>query len=282
MVKLRRKAIVVAWAICTVLFVGVLYFCSPPEASSCSVPEGVTLEMELVIVPYFLYNASNKALRERENEYITVLQKNLNHDYVGRIHVLTTNATKFRQRIEDLELSNMSKLLIVELKGIRMTRDVFDYISQKLVGVDVMFLNSDIYLGSGFDCVDPAVMRENKIMYALTRRAQREVMCWESDFCVEMKYIGSHDVFLFHLTEPIPQSALEHLHFLHPSLGMENIIIWIFKTKLKYCVLNPCSILEVFHLHCSGLRNYHHRNRVSNGSNTGMSEFTKTLVCRSR
>ena len=100
------------------------------------------------------------------------------------------------------------------------------------------------------------MIRENKTMYALTRQVKKEEACGEKDKCVEIDYIGSHDAFLFHLTEPIPESALKDLEFTNSSWGMENIVIWIFKTKLKYCVLNPCSVLEVFHLHCSNLQSH--------------------------
>ena len=245
----------------------------------CHEPE-MKLKMDLVISPHFDYNASDEALRQREKEYMTALQRNLNHDFVRRIHVLTTNAKEVTQRLEKYKLSNQSKLLNIELKRIELTRDVFEYISQNLVGTDVMFLNGDVYLGNGFQCVDPAVMRENKIMYALTRRIRKEETCEIKDFCTEMDYIGSHDAFLFHLTEPFPHSTLEHLEFLHPSLGMDNMIIWMFETKLKYCVLNPCTILEVFHLHCSALRNYHPIKRVVD-YDTGKSPFTNELVCKS-
>ena len=239
----------------------------------------VTFQMELVTVHHLHYDTSDEVLQKREKEYMTVLKRNLNHDLVKSIRVLTTDAKEFMQRIKNLELSNQSKLLTVELKSVNLLRDVFEYISQNLVGIDVMYLHGDIYLGSGFNLVDPAVIRENKTMYALTRQVKKEEACGEKDKCVEIDYIGSHDAFLFHLTEPIPESALKDLEFTNSSWGMENIVIWIFKTKLKYCVLNPCSVLEVFHLHCSNLRN--HRVRVNNDKNTGLSPFTKELVCTS-
>ena len=96
-----------------------------------------------------------------------------------------------------------------------------------------------------------------------------------------MLYRGSHDAFLFHLTEPFPESALEELDFLYPSLGMDNVIIWMFETRLNYSVLNPCSILKEFHLHCTALRNYNKTERVNNDVNTGLSPFTEELFCNS-
>ena len=64
------------------------------------------------------------------------------------------------------------------------------------------------------------MIRENKTMYALTRQVKKEETCGEKDKCVEIDYIGSHDAFLFHLTEPISESALKDLEFKIPSAGI--------------------------------------------------------------
>ena len=242
-----------------------------------------TLKIDLVIVPYFtaISNVSNNELSKREKEYSTVLQRNLKHDLVCCIHVLTTNAEETWQHLKKVDLPKNNKLLVSEVKSIEMFRDVFEYISQNLVGRDVMFVNADIWLGSGFDRIDPQVMRKRRIMYTLTRHVTEEERCGSYNMCTEDRYHGSHDSFLFHVTEALPESALKHLNFRLPSLGMENVLIWVFQKKLNYCTLNPCSILETFHLHCSGLRNYRNWPRVNRDSNTGRSPFTKCLVCKS-
>ena len=170
-------------------------------------------------------------------------------------------------------------MFIAKRKSLKHTRSIYEYISENLVGVDVMFLNGDIYLGGGFDRVDPIVFRKNKIMYTLTRQVKEEEKCGEVDKCREMKYEGSHDTFLFHLTEPIPDSALQHLNFKFAYWGVENVVMWMFQHKLGYCLLNPCTILETFHLHCTNLRNPN-RKRVNNDNNTGLAPFTDSLVCQ--
>ena len=211
---------------------------------------------------------------------MTVLKSNLNHNFVKKVHLLTTNTEETTRRLENFGLSGHNKLLIVEVNSIEKMQDAFAYISHNLVGTDVVFLNADIYLGNGFDRVDPVVMRENKIVYSLTTQSKKEESCGEVDRCLGMWfYHGSHDAFLFHLSEPFSVSFLEHLDYLLPSSGMENVLIWLFKTKLKHCVLNPCSILEMFHLHCSNLRNHIKRVRVATSVNNGLSPFTKELVC---
>ena len=240
-----------------------------------------TLKMDLVIVPYFtaISNVSNDALSQRETEYLTVLQRNLKHDLVRCIHVLTTSAEETWQHLKKVDLPKNNKLLISEVKSVEMVRDVFEYISLNLVGRDVMFVNADIWLGSGFDRIDPQVMRKQRIMYTLTRQITEEERCGSDNMCTEYKYIGSHDSFLYHVTEALPESALKHLNFRISSWGMENVLIWLFQTKLKYCTLNPCHVLKTFHFHCSPVRNHAPWPRVNNGSNTGMSWFTKSLVC---
>ena len=181
--------------------------------------------------------------------------------------------------MKKFDLPKNNKLLVSEVKSIEMMRDVFEYISQNLVGRDVMFVNADIWLGNGFDRIDPQVMHTQRIMYTLTRQVTEEEQCGSNNMCTEDKYIASHDSFLFHVTEALPESALERLNYRVASLGMENVLIWVFQKKLNYCTLNPCSILETFHFHCSQLHNYIHWPRVNNGSNSGVSPFTGSLVC---
>ena len=241
-----------------------------------------SLDIDLVVVPYFSYNASNKSqLLDREKEYMTCLQRNLNHNLVSRVHVLTSNVEETRQIFQKYELSNQTKLLVPEIKSIVMVRDLFEYISQNLVGKDVMFTNADIWLGSGFDRVDPIVMRKQKIFYSITRRiANDEERCGQKDFCLEWRYIGCHDTFLFTLHEPIPEHALELLNIKFPAPGIENVLMWVFQHKLGYCLLNPCSILETFHFHCSGLRNHIGWKKVNPKAINGYAGFTKRMVCK--
>jgi hypothetical protein len=76
-------------------------------------------------------------LAEREKEYLTVLQRNLRHDLVRCIHVLTTNAEETWQHFRKVDLPKNNKLLVSELKSIEKVQDAFEYISRNLVGRDV-------------------------------------------------------------------------------------------------------------------------------------------------
>lgn len=232
------------------------------------------LAIHLVTIPFMGYTSNNAELiHKREQEYLTVLQRNLDHDKVFRVHVLMTahdaedSPNKFAQ-------FNHSKLVISEVPSVEFSRSAFDYISENLVGQIVMFLNADIYLGSGFDKVDPVWLRERKMMYALTRHEKKEESC-EGDYCSQKRY-GSEDAFLFHLKEPIPEEFLKDLEFTVGSWGSENVLMWVFK-RMGFCITNPCEILQVFHLHCSNIRNP--QKRVNRNGKSIKAHITKQLTC---
>ena len=244
-----------------------------PESENRS----LALAIHLVVVPYFIYGVKVPQLKalERQEEYRTVLQRNLNHKFVSHVHVLTTSAKDIMEHFKGL--ANHSKLVVAEVSSIERMRDPWEYISQNLVGKDVMFANADIYLGDGFELVDPLLMAQQKIMYSLTRQVAANTTCpGDIDKCLKAGYIGSHDSFLFHLSEPLPDEALEELEFPLPSYGMENVILWIFQRMLKFCTLNPCSILQTIHFHCSDLRDPKKRDDTKR---TGRAPFTNNLFC---
>ena len=247
-----------------------------------------SLAIHMVVVPFLQYsNTPEEMILAREAEYRHVLEKNLAHPLVQCVHMLTTNYSKTLSKFRDLP--NMSKLLIAEIPSVSLTSVPFEYISRNLIGRDAMYTNADIYLGEGFELVDPRAMHEQKIMYALTRRVKSEDRCGvnrmytDTDKCLELPYGYSHDVFLFRLNETFPDGFLRKLQFKLPSLGMETVLIWLFKNKLGYCVLNPCSVLESFHYHCSNVRsrdlNSKHKVRIDTSRTHVRAPFTKKLKC---
>lgn len=187
-----------------------------PKCSS-AIPNG-SLGIHMVIIPFLRYGSSVNATLERESDYKLSLRKNLAHPQVQCIHILTINQTDMLVRFKDFASDN--KVLISELKSVDRARDPFDYISQNLLGKDVMYANADVYLGEGFDKVNPEVMDQQKIVYALSRHNAPEyaTMCPKTsdkyffrDLCQE--YIGSHDVFLFRSHKPLPELVLHQLDF---------------------------------------------------------------------
>ncbi len=127
--------------------------------------------------------------------------------------------------------------------------------------------NADVYLGRGFEQVDTLKQKQNNIMYAVSRHLAPEyhIICNKTsrsfflqDKCA--KYGGSHE---FYLHNPLPEEFVEKLNFNTVKYGLEGRIIWLFSNVLKYCVLNPCSILNIFHYHCSHLRTNIHIERLA-------------------
>jgi hypothetical protein len=248
-----------------------------------SSPIARTLAINMVTMPFLGYGGNEIATLAREEEYKVSLRKNLAHPLVQRVHFLTTNSTDTQVRFK--EFTSNSKLVIYEAKSLAKTRDVFEYVSQTLLHKDAMVVNGDIYLGGGFDKIDAAAMDQHNVVYALSRYpAPEHVKCAKKDkyhgsrdMCKE--YIGSHDSFLFQLNKPLTEEFLQHMDFHYPKAGMEGRMIWAFESVLKYCVLNPCSILKTFHYHCSHLRNYQLSDRVNGTEHYTARYPSKNLYC---
>ena len=158
-------------------------------------------------------------------------------------------------------------------------RDIFQYISESLVNKTTIFANGDIYLGDGFDRVNTTQMRDQRIMYGLTRHHAPEGNCSEDEFEVSCnhKYIGSHDTFMIHLKEPIPHAFLKELEYEMSFWGSENRLMWVFRDKMDFCILNPCNILKTFHYHCSGFRTSH--TRVNLNEKNALAAPTDNMIC---
>ena len=258
----------------------------PSQSSTATVNSEATtgkpvapLSIHLVIGMF--RSASNESkLRLREQEHATVLQRNLNHPLISSIHVITADRDGTEEYFRGSDLQNRHKLVVVESKQWDTMRGVFQYISDNLTNKDVMYANGDIYLGNGFEKVDANVLSKRNILYALSRLGKQEETCKMPDFCGgDYQYMGSHDVFLFHLKEALSEQVLKELEFMIWDCGTENVIIGVFQKLLHYCTLNPCTILESYHLHCSKVH-YSNRTRVNTNSRfNGLSPFTTKLTC---
>ncbi len=76
------------------------------------------LAMNLVVLHFMGYkhNAPEQRVLDREQEYMTTLQINLNHSLVARVHILTTDSQATEKRLADFDLPNRNKILISEVK----------------------------------------------------------------------------------------------------------------------------------------------------------------------
>lgn len=204
------------------------------------------ISIHLVVMSFLDYPSEAEGMAD----YLMVMKKNLLHPLVHSIYVLSTDTTRTVGSLSGLP--NQNKLVVSEVERLDKMRVPFEFISKNLLNKDVMFTNPNIFLGEGFNLIDPAVLRKEKILYSLTRLSQDK--CAPSQgtgLCGDHKYMGYHDTFLFHLKEPFPVDFLQELESDFLSPGMEGVIMWLFKTKLDCCVLNPCSVLQTFYYSCS-------------------------------
>lgn len=70
--------------------------------------------------------------------------------------------------------------MVIESEQWNMMRGVFQYISDKLVGKDVMYTNEDI---RGFEKVDANVLSSINIFHTLSRYGKQEEECKMHDYC---------------------------------------------------------------------------------------------------
>ena len=120
-------------------------------------------------------------------------------------------------------------------------------------------------------------MKTAQKLYAISRYPAPNGVCPENkDVNQCLNYRGSHDGYMFTLHSPLSSDILKLLNFPWASYGVENVIMWIFKNRLHYKILNPCYILRVYHLHCSGLRSTN-RERYNHGGISVVSRPTNDL-----
>ena len=56
--------------------------------------------------------------------------------------------------------------------------------------------------------------------------------------------------------------------------GMENVFMWVFKTRCNYRILNPCKVIVVHHEHCIRETG---RMRINIGGQSALASFTGQL-----
>ena len=199
---------------------------------------------------------TDQQLEARMAEILECLQRNLNHSMIAYVHVVV-----FREEtisyLQSLELKNKRKLILYKNDKWPTILDQLMYASKYLQGKMVVMCHQDNYIGKGWDKVDPSLLMRERLMYALTRHpapskcpgSVNSTNCGEGSF-----YIGSHDVFVFYVRGSIDRQKFVELD-VTPNLNlMENALMWAFKERLNYTILNPCKVLIVHHMHCMPIR----------------------------
>ncbi|XP_050409311.1 uncharacterized protein LOC126824171 [Patella vulgata] len=227
------------------------------------------------------YNFSTvEKIQERMSEFMAGLQRTLNHKCVYRVHLLYNQSALVDYVKANLKKS-VKKLVFNYVPDPRLHTAYFDFAFDNLQDKIVMYTPIDVYPGDGFELINKDVMVENKLMYVLTRHGKQEKKCdmqkeASSNSCDDGRYMGSHDSYIFVPIGKFPADVKKELTVTSIDYGVENMSIWAFRNLGHYKVTNPCKVLKVYHLHCTGLRDGR-RKRINTGNNTGMARPTDQL-----
>ena len=221
---------------------------------------------------------TDQQIEARMAEITNCLQRNLNNGMIAFVHVLVfRNATIAYLR--SLNLQNSQKLILHKNNESTTMLQKLMYASNYLQGKTVIICHQDNYIGEGWEHVNHNILKWERLMYALTRHPS-PTKCkatMEAANCGEdSSYIGSHDAFVFYVNGFLTREKLVDLDVTPNINGMENVLIWVFQTKLNYRILNPCKVLIVYHSHCLSIRDKGRRRINVGGKNAG-AKFTDKL-----
>ena len=205
---------------------------------------------------------TDQQLEDRMAEILGCLQRNLNNSMIAYVHILVFSEETITY-LQSLELKNNHKLIIHKNYKWPTISDQLLYASTYLQGKIVVMCHQDNFIGKGWDKVNHTLLMRERLMYALTRHpapskcpvSTSSFHCGEGD-----KYVGSHDVFVFYMRESLDRQQFVELD-VTPNLNlMENALMWTFKERLHYRILNPCKVLMVHHMHCITIREAKRKN----------------------
>ena len=225
-----------------------------------------------------IYN--DDVIEARQMEILDVLQDNLLHPVVERVHMLVWERGT-AEYIRSLPLKNSEKLTLrITGKDVGLKEQLL-YASECLTDRIIAISNQDNKIGKGWNNTEyHKILRDNDIMYALTRHSPIETNCtWLNDIgtCDDGEvHISTHDTFVLRARKWNAQVFDEISSITPDMLGMENLFMWFFQKKLKYRVLNPCKTLYVYHHHCVPIRGAN-RPRVNTGGRSVFIDFSDRL-----
>ena len=221
---------------------------------------------------------TDQQIEARMAEITDCLQRNLNHKMIKFVHALV-----FREEtiayLQSLSLENSQKLIIHKNhESPTMLHEVM-YASKYLQGKTVIVSHQDNYIGEGWEQVNHNILKRERLMYALTRHpspSKCAATMTAANCGRDYPYLGSHDTFVFHVNGSLPRHELVEVDVTPNMSGIENVLIWIFKTRFNFRVLNPCKVLVVYHSHCVSIREMG-RDRINVEGKSALVYFTYQL-----
>ena len=211
----------------------------------------------------------------RAMEILNTLQSNLDNNLFSCVHALVKTSDDAKL-LQQKQFRNSHKLFI-KIGGIITQKFAFSYATDCLKDHYVALTNQDISFGKGWEKLNFDLLRKRKVMYSLTRHTSKKNCLFsniDASCNIKGKYWGSHDTYVFHTKEHIPEKKLKVLAQSSVwQLGVENNVMWTFKHEMGYTVLNPCKILVTHHEHCIPIRQKRRtRVKVLKGTLVGPSE----------
>ncbi|XP_071089304.1 uncharacterized protein [Haliotis cracherodii] len=215
----------------------------------------------LMTDPKYKKSNLNKPLMiaDRMKDFTESLNYTLQHQCVNEVHLFydQDGMPKYINSV----LGKQPKLIFDKVPNAYSYLSLFDIAHKNYTDKLVMITNGDIYPADGFEKLDYDHMKANRAFYVPSRRSRRERRCLVTRYTCDPKtYIGSHDSYIFIPDrKELPPKTKEYLTLKFDDAGIENIVITVYREILKYRVTNPCFILHIYHIHCSGLR---HNDRI--------------------
>ena len=157
---------------------------------------------------------SKSKVNARTMEVVNVLSQNLNHDNIAEIHVLVEDE-RTGDFVRRLGLNNTSKLTVRVIEDTVTMKAQLEYAGNFLLDRVIAISHQDSLFGKGWQRLRPDILKQNRIMYALTRHTNENSKCPTRNPPANCDpgypYLGSHDVFLYHVKERFPNATLKLL-----------------------------------------------------------------------
>ncbi len=192
-----------------------------------------------IITSFYISNLNGNNI-ERNNELREALNKNIQNNFVEKIHLFVDD-----EEAKEYILSlNSEKINIIRIGAKPTYSELFDYAEVNLKDKICMVTNSDIYLYE-FDMKLINKLDDCNTIFCLTR--------YEYDLSCPLikKYTGSHDSFIF--KSPLTRTFIDKINHYQHNWGSENVLMYELKNAgIK--IHNPCHQIKIVHLHASDLR----------------------------